>query len=137
MLSQTPLSINEVYSLAAQFIDKCPTTNIPLLPQDLVAFPKLKVIGDCQKHLALEFEGWADNTGPLELAFISGLGSKVVDIVSKEGGRKEAASPDLGTQVGLVYLLVVEKGWLGGSTGVKAGPAMCMLDFGSQGRREY
>lgn len=102
-----------------------------------MAFPKLTVIGDCRKPLTLEFEGCAQDNGEMEVAFLSGLGSKVVDIRNKEGGIKEATCPDAWDEVGLVYLLVVEKGWAGGDKGVKAGPAMLKLDFDSNGKPEY
>lgn len=41
----TPLSINEVYSLASQFITECPSTN-PKLP--VKAFPKLAAVAGPQ-----------------------------------------------------------------------------------------
>jgi hypothetical protein len=45
----TPLTLNEVYSLASQFITSCPSSNPPL---PVKAFPKLTLSPDAQSPVA-------------------------------------------------------------------------------------
>lgn len=89
----TPLSINEVYSLASQFITECPSSN-PKLP--VKAFPKLAVAADSKSPITegatvtLQTPGYTlkapEGSTQVYAAFIAVTGPTFVAATPVDGG---------------------------------------------------
>ncbi|KAF1730427.1 Protein rds1 [Beauveria bassiana] len=91
----TPLSYNEVYSLASGFIKSCPETNPPL---PVKAFPAVAVAADTKMpikagdEIVLQTPGYqlqgANSDTKIYAAFIAVTGPVFVDAVPVDGGFK-------------------------------------------------
>lgn len=126
--------IDEVYSLAAQFILSCPSTNE--LPP-LTAFPKLQATS-CDKKimagsiLVLTTPGTAApaNTGSLYAAFITVLGPIFVPVTSTNGKWETVVPKGVNGQS---YVVLTSSGTSLTDDTTLAGPAIievCSLDLG-------
>lgn len=118
----TPLTLNEVFSLAAPFIVSCPSTNAAL---PVSAFPALTVspsTPSAGQTITLAFD-CGSNTSTLYVAFFSGLSTTFVEI----NDDKSVTIP--ANLQGTVYAVVttVSTGTVTDSNTI-AGPVI--LDFG-------
>ncbi|TDL22936.1 hypothetical protein BD410DRAFT_839259 [Rickenella mellea] len=116
-----PLSLNEVFSLAAPFIVSCPSTN-PKLP--VKAFPVLNVTSSSYSaggpiNLALDTSG---QSGQLFVVFFSGLTQTVVAL---NGGS--ATIPSALDGAGTVYIVVTNANATVTDENTVAGPAILMF----------
>ncbi|KDQ20388.1 hypothetical protein BOTBODRAFT_100240, partial [Botryobasidium botryosum FD-172 SS1] len=100
----TPLSFDDVYSLAAPFIKSCPSTN-PALP--VKAFPALTTTttgsvkaGD---KLCLSSPGWNAGSSQLFVAFFSGLSTY---ISAYDASENSTMVPSELTTEGTVYAVI-------------------------------
>jgi len=123
----TPLSLNNVYTLAAAFITSCPSSN-PTLP--LKAFPTLNVTLESHSPGAegtVSYEGSSSSDGT-QLAFFSGLSTYFAPI---SGGKFQLPANITGT----AYAVVTnssDQSAVTDSTTV-AGPAIVQIHFDSNG----
>jgi hypothetical protein len=123
---QVALSLNQVFSLAAPFIDKCPPTNPPL---PVTAFPPLKFSTSNPGAVAtLTVAPPAKLAGPLYVAFLSGLDTTFVPV--KDGGK--VAIP--AALRGVVYAVLTKKKDSVKDEDTVAGPAILDIEFDSEGR---
>ncbi|KAF8068058.1 ferritin-like domain-containing protein [Lyophyllum atratum] len=121
---ETPLDMNQVYTLASAFIKSCPESNPPL---PVKAFPTLTVPPTAEgEHAKLEFEAHEDHT-QLYAAFLSGTGTVFVEINDKN----EVLIPE--GLLGLVFVLVTSDGGKVADESTVAGPTMLQFSFGSNG----
>ncbi|KAJ7646676.1 ferritin-like domain-containing protein [Roridomyces roridus] len=122
---QTPLGLNPVYTLAAQFITSCPQANAAALPL-LTAYPALAIEGKPGSTGKLTFS--AQNDGPLFVAFVSGVGAPVFQPIQK--GNKVAIPSDLR---GYVFAFVTSSNATVDDSTTVAGPAILDVVFDSRG----
>ncbi|GLB38900.1 putative ferritin-like domain containing protein [Lyophyllum shimeji] len=122
---ETPLDMNQVFTMASAFIKSCPSSNPPL---SVKAFPKLTVPPTASGARAkLEFEPSGDHK-QVFAAFISGTGT----IFTPVNDKKEVVVP--GGLIGLVFVVITsEDGKVADDTTV-AGPAMVQFLFDSSGK---
>ncbi|KII90726.1 hypothetical protein PLICRDRAFT_542772 [Plicaturopsis crispa FD-325 SS-3] len=122
-----PLSLDQVYTIAAQFITKCPSSN-PTLP--VKAFATLTVPsaapGKKVKPTFTRPDSVSSST-PLFLAFFTGLSQEFAPI----GSDGMAMIPaDL---IGTVYTVVTTSGTKADDSNIVAGPAIMNFNFNSDG----
>ncbi|RDB16652.1 Protein rds1 [Hypsizygus marmoreus] len=118
-----PLSLNEVYTLAAPFIVSCPSTNpaLPVKPFPTLTFSAKSVPGSAS---TVTFESSTASSTELFAVFFTGLSQEVVPLVD-------------GTVVipkdvrGLVYAVISTNGTMASDDNIVAGPAILEFDFGS------
>ncbi|KAJ7646657.1 ferritin-like domain-containing protein [Roridomyces roridus] len=122
---QTPLGLNAVYTLAAQFITSCPDGNAASLPT-LTPYPSLTLEGKPGSTGTLTFS--AQNNGSLFVAFASGIGAPAFQPIHNDS--KVDIPSDLR---GYVFAFVTSSnGTLDDSTTV-AGPAILDVGFDASG----
>lgn len=123
--AQTPLTFNQVYTLASAFITGCPESN-PALP--VKAFPKLAVVPATSGQTAVfDFKGEKDTK--YYGAVLVGLSTEYVEL-SHKGGKYEATLPD--GLCGPSYILVTKKNKSTADEDVVAGPVVARLPCNSQ-----
>ncbi|KIJ43115.1 hypothetical protein M422DRAFT_60331 [Sphaerobolus stellatus SS14] len=119
-----PLSLNEVFTLAASFITSCPSTN-PQLP--VKAFPSLTFSSPAPgKESTLTFNATGTSSTPLFVSFFTGLSQEFAPL--KNG--KVAIPGDL---LGTVYAVVTTNGTMADDSNIVAGPAVLSFPFNSDG----
>lgn len=118
-----PLSLDEVYTLAAQFITSCPTTN-PALP--VKAFPALTFPTSAKPGKATTATFKA-GSGDQYIAFYSGLTQKVVKV-----GSNGAVTIPEGLE-GTVYAVATTNSTTATDDNIVAGPAILNFAFNSDG----
>ncbi|KAG5633467.1 hypothetical protein H0H81_007575, partial [Sphagnurus paluster] len=121
-----PLTLDTVYTLAASFIESCPSTN-PALP--VKAFPAVS-FGSHPKPgetVSVTFKSTVDASTPLYAVFFTGLSQVAVAI--KDG--KVTIPSDLR---GTVYAVISTSDGHATDLTIIAGPAILAIDFNSQGQ---
>jgi len=123
---QTPLDLNQVYTIASSFIKSCPASN--KLPP-VHAFPALSVPANALpgKHVVLSFTASGDKQ--LYAAFLTGTGTVFakIDMSSKKVKIPEGLE-------GSVYVIVTDNGGEASDSTTVAGPALVMFGFDSEGK---
>ncbi|KAG8723147.1 hypothetical protein FRC09_004541 [Ceratobasidium sp. 395] len=123
-----PLSLNQVYSLAAAFITECPSSN-PSLP--VKAFPALTVSTASYKAgdiISVSFDSSMAKGKDTYMAFFTGLTTEFAPIQ-----KGEVTIPkDL---MGTVYAVVTTDNKTVNDDNTVAGPAILMFPFGSTVRQ--
>ncbi|PVG00971.1 hypothetical protein CPB86DRAFT_157695 [Serendipita vermifera] len=116
----TPLSLNQVYSLAAPFITSCPDSN-PTLP--VRAFPSLTVTNTPSpgSTVTFSFDNPTQNGGTLYAAFFSGLETKFAQLDSSMSTTIPAEL------IGTIYVVISTSGTAVTDDNTVAGPAI--LEF--------
>ncbi|KAK7001347.1 protein rds1 [Favolaschia claudopus] len=126
----TPLTPNQVYTLASGFIKSCPTGNARSLPT-LTAFPSLTVADDAHPGSSTTLTFNAPASPPqLFAAFISGVGAPVF-VPIESGSNKVEVPRDL---IGVVYCVVTKDGKRVDDSTTVAGPAILNFGFDSRGQ---
>ena len=120
-----PLSMDEVFSLAATFIVSCPSTN-PTLP--VKAFPNLTFPTGALpgQNVTLTFDR-GNSTAELFVAFYTGLSQEIVSIFID---NSVIIPKDLN---GTVYAVVSTNGTMASDATILAGPAELTFSFNSTG----
>ncbi|KAG8776498.1 hypothetical protein FRC12_000866 [Ceratobasidium sp. 428] len=123
-----PLSLNQVYSLAAAFITDCPSSNPPL---PVKAFPALAVptsykAGDT---ISVSFDSSMAKGKNTYMAFFTGLTAKFAPI---QNGKVTIPKDLMGT----VYAVVTTDNKNTNDDNTVAGPAILMFPFGSSARQQ-
>jgi len=125
---ETPLDLNQVYTLASTFIRSCPSTN-PALP--VTAFPPLALPSNPfpGQNIGLNFTTPSSTSGEqLYAVFLSGLGAEFVPI----NGNNEVTVPrDL---IGTVFVIVTDNNTSTSDDVTIAGPAVVQFSFNSWGQ---
>lgn len=120
-----PLSLNQVFSLAAAFITSCPDTNPPL---PVKAFPSLALASPAPgKESTLTYNATGTPSGSLFVAFFTGLDQEFAPV---ENG-KVTVPADL---VGTVYAVLTTNGTMADDSNIVAGPAILSFPFNSSGK---
>ncbi|KAG8838889.1 hypothetical protein FRB91_007326 [Serendipita sp. 411] len=114
----TPLGLNQVYSLAAPFFVSCPESN-PTLP--VKAFPALTTSAMPMPGQSVTFTFNSTQTDGLFAAFFSGLDTTFAPL----DGYKTATIPE--NLVGTVYVVISSNGTMVSDDSTVAGPAI--LEF--------
>ncbi|KAG5642793.1 hypothetical protein DXG03_002098 [Asterophora parasitica] len=124
---ETPLDMNQVYTMASQFIKSCPSSNPPL---PVKAFPKLviPIAGEGQR-VKLSFD--AQCQGRLFVAFLSGTGTVFVEL---DEDRQVRFPTGL---IGVVFVIITSDGGKVSDETTVAGPAMVHFPFDSYGTLSY
>ncbi|KZP06661.1 hypothetical protein FIBSPDRAFT_804720 [Athelia psychrophila] len=122
-----PLGLDSVYSLAAEFITSCPSSN-PVLP--VKAFPTLTFPAGAKpgSKVTLTFDK-GNSTGTCYAAFYTGTGAEYAKI---DSGDKSVTIPkDLR---GTVYAVVTTNGTASADANTVAGVAVLDFPFDSNGK---
>lgn len=120
---ETPLDMNQVYTMASTFIRSCPSTNPPL---PVKAFPLLTIPpGREGERVTATFE--APQRKSLYAAFIAGTGTIFVPLNEKN----EVEIP--GGLTGLVFVIITSDGGRVTDDTTVAGPSMLLFPFDSYG----
>jgi hypothetical protein len=119
----TPLSYNEVYTLAAQFITSCPSTNAPL---PVKAFPTLTASSKdtmikVGSTVMLATKGYKVEGGKVYAAFITILGPVFVDAKEVSGGYEVAVPKEV---AGQSYVVLTSCNTAATDDTIVAGPAV-------------
>ncbi|GLB44988.1 putative ferritin-like domain containing protein [Lyophyllum shimeji] len=122
-----PLTLDTVFSLAAPFIDQCPSTN-PELP--VKAFPTLTFPGKAEpgSPATVAFDASTPADVPLFVTFLTGLSQIVVPI--SEGNTVHIPENLIGT----VYAVVSTSDTKATDDNIIAGPAILDFAFKSNGQ---
>ncbi|KAI5117338.1 hypothetical protein M0805_001943 [Coniferiporia weirii] len=133
---ETPLDLNQAFSLAAGFIVSCPSTN-PVLP--VRAFPTLNVTSASYtpgSNITLAFNHTANGAAPtnadtpLFLTLLTGLGKLSASIWDNGNGTWSATLPE--ALQGTVYALVTDSNSTATDSDTVAGVAILEFPFNSQ-----
>lgn len=123
----TPLSLSEVYSLAAGFIKSCPSTN-PALP--VKAFPSLAIAGNppipVRGGQNIEFKAAQPITGNVYAQFISVTGPVAATICAHNGADFTITIPD-GAPAGQSYMVLTNTPDAPTDDNTVAGPAIVAI----------
>jgi len=126
---ETPLSFNQVYTIASAFITGCPESN-PALP--VKAFPKLAVApaasGEASTFDFTVPDG-ADDT-KFYAAILVGLSTQYVELTKGDDGKYSGALPD--QLCGPSYVLISNSGEATADENVVAGPIVTRLACNSK-----
>ncbi|KIJ63875.1 hypothetical protein HYDPIDRAFT_29221 [Hydnomerulius pinastri MD-312] len=124
----TPLGLNQVFTLASAVIVSCPSTNQKLPVQ---AFPALAFPAGAQPGQTVKLSYNATSTSEsLYVGFISGLNSTIVPLSSDNTVTIPA------NLQGVVFGIVVNSSTVVSDDVTVAGPAFLSFDFNSQGQDE-
>ncbi|KAF7979466.1 hypothetical protein HWV62_42283 [Athelia sp. TMB] len=131
---ETPLDVNQIYTIASSVITSCPSGNAKLLPPTIAAFPSLTIPADAMPgktvKLAYKPAKGASKSAKKYVAFISGLDTVFVPL----GSSGEVEIPkDL---YGVVFAVVTTNGTMVDDKVTVAGPAFLNFGFGSDGGPE-
>lgn len=120
-----PLSLDEVYTLAAGFIKSCPSTNpaLPVKAFPALTFPINAAPGD---KVVIEFDK-SNSPGQLYVAFFTGLSQEFAPIASD---KSVTIPKDL---IGTVYAVVSSNGTMATDATTIAGPAILEFNYNSAG----
>ncbi|EGO03185.1 hypothetical protein SERLA73DRAFT_174640 [Serpula lacrymans var. lacrymans S7.3] len=126
----TPLDLNQVYTIASGVIVSCPSTNMAL---PVKAFPALTFPASAQPSQTVQVSFSADTTpsDTLYVAFISGLESIIVPL---DQGSNAVTIPAV--LQGVVFAIVVNDSESVGDSVTVAGPAFLSFDYNSKGQDE-
>ncbi|KAI5117337.1 hypothetical protein M0805_001942 [Coniferiporia weirii] len=133
---ETPLDLNQAFSLAAGFIVSCPSTN-PVLP--VRAFPTLSIASTSYtpgSNVSLAFDRNASGAAqtnadtPLFLTLLTGLGKLSTPVRENSDGTWSATLPE--TLQGTVYALVTDNNSTATDSDTVAGVAILEFPFDSQ-----
>ncbi|KAF2871614.1 ferritin-like domain-containing protein [Massariosphaeria phaeospora] len=119
----SPLSYNEVYTLAAQFIKSCPSTNAPL---PVKAFPTLTASSKDMmiksgSMVMLATKGYKVEGGEVYAAFITILGPVFVDAKAVDGGYEVVVPKEVSGQS---YVVLTSCNTAATDDTIVAGPAV-------------
>jgi hypothetical protein len=119
----TPLSYNEVYTLAAQFITSCPSTNAPL---PVKAFPTLTASSaetsmKAGSTVTLATKGYKFEGGSVYAAFVTILGPVFVDAKAVDGGFEVVVPKEV---AGQSYVVLTSCNTAATDDTIIAGPAV-------------
>lgn len=123
---QTPLDINQVFTLAHGFIKSCPSTNVAL---PVKAFPALTLPATATpgSTVTVTYTAASDQgSKQLFVAFITGTGPQYAPI---KGGKVTIPKGLIGT----VYAVVTNDGSKVADETTVAGPTILMFSFNSAG----
>jgi rubrerythrin len=123
---EVPLSLNEVFSLAAPFITSCPSTN-PTLPVKAFAALTLSA-GNPGSTVNVTFtapSGTSSST-PIFISFYTGLSQEFAPVVD----GKVTIPGDL---IGTVYAVATTNSTAAADDNILAGPAMLEFNFDAEG----
>jgi hypothetical protein len=126
----TPLTLNEVYTLAAGFITSCPSTN-PSLP--VKAFPAFAVTTASYKAgdtVSISFDA---NGAKTYVSFTDGLTQVVVPVTGSGKSMKVQIPKQL---MGTVYAVATTDDKAATDANIIAGPAILSFPFGSSARQQ-
>ncbi|KAF8954007.1 ferritin-like domain-containing protein [Flammula alnicola] len=118
-----PLSLNQVYTLAAGFITSCPSSN-PALP--VHAFPALTLSNPVPGKKSKTVAPKSSTGTPTFIAFFSGLDKTFVPITNGEVAVPEGLS-------GQVYAMATTSGTEATDDTIVAGPAILLFERDSNG----
>jgi len=125
---QTPLTFNQVYTIASAFITGCPESN-PALP--VKAYPKLAVApaasGEASTFDFAVPEGSEDTT--LYAAVLVGLSTQYVELTQTDG-KYSATLPD--QLCGPSFVLITNSGEATADENIVAGPIVTRLACNSK-----
>ncbi|KAF8598929.1 hypothetical protein BDV93DRAFT_592558 [Ceratobasidium sp. AG-I] len=128
----TPLTLNEVYTLAASFITSCPSTN-PSLP--VKAFPAFSITTATYKPgdtVSISYDTALANGKKTYVSFTDGLAQVVVPVTGSAKSLKVKLPAGL---TGTVYAVVSTSDKAATDGTIVAGPAVLMFPFGSAARQ--
>ncbi|KZP20953.1 hypothetical protein FIBSPDRAFT_861103 [Athelia psychrophila] len=130
---ETPLGVNQIYTIASSVITSCPSGNAKLLPP-LTAFPALTLPANTMpgKNVKLAYKPakGAKTDGEKYVAFISGLTTVFVPL--PKSGRVTIPKE----LYGVVFAMVTNNGTVADDSTTLAGPAYLNFGFGSDGKAE-
>jgi hypothetical protein len=127
---ETPLSLNQVYTLASPFFVSCPESN-PVLP--VKAFPALSVTSTSSDVMAsVTFEGAQDAQGDMFGALLIGLAPTYIPITKGDDGSMTLQLPS-DVACGPAYLIVTNQNGSIADANTVAGPAPIRLPCNSAG----
>lgn len=118
----TPLGLNQVFSLASPFITSCPASN-PALP--VTAFPTLAVSGTATPGKSVKLVFNNTGSGDKFLAVFTGLSTEFAKI-----GSDNTATLPKGLQ-GTAYAVVTNNGTSATDDTTVAGPTILSFPFNS------
>ncbi|KIJ60862.1 hypothetical protein HYDPIDRAFT_31909 [Hydnomerulius pinastri MD-312] len=119
----TPLDLNQIYTLASSVITSCPSTNMAL---PVKAFPALTFPAGAAPGQTVQFTYNATSpSGTQCIAFLSGLNSTIVPI----GSNNTITIPS--NLQGVVFAIVTTSNSTVTDADTVAGPAFLSFDFGS------
>ncbi|TFY51262.1 hypothetical protein EVG20_g11083, partial [Dentipellis fragilis] len=123
---ETPLDLNQVYSLAAGFITACPNTNaaLPVHAFAPLALSSSSAVPKAGGVITLQFTPQSSNGTTLYAAFLNGPSEQVVPLDAQ--GHAEVPQGLKGT----TYVLVVNASSAVQDGTTVAGPAILDLTFG-------
>jgi hypothetical protein len=124
----SPLSYNEVYTLAAQFITGCPSSNPPL---PVKAFPTLTASSKdtpvkAGSTVMLSTKGYKIDGGQVYAAFITVTGPVFVDAKSVDGGYEATVPKDV---TGQSYVVLTSCNTAATDDTIVAGPAIVEISM--------
>ncbi|KAF8837992.1 hypothetical protein BDN67DRAFT_1071044 [Paxillus ammoniavirescens] len=122
----TPLGLNQVFTLASAVIVSCPSTNVPL---PVKAFPALTFPANARPGQTVDISYNASSTSDeLYVGFIAGLGATIVPL---DCDNKVTIPADI---EGVVFGIVISSNTTITDDVTIAGPAFLSFDFNSQGQ---
>jgi len=116
---ETPITGDDAFTLASQFIVSCPTTNPSLGLQD---FPSLNITGSPIPGQTVTVQPTATSVQPTFIAFLSGLLVQFVAI----GSNGDVTIPD--NVSGQVYAIATSSGSVLSADTTIAGPAILLVE---------
>ncbi|KAJ4467009.1 ferritin-like domain-containing protein [Lentinula aciculospora] len=122
----TPLSLNAAYTLAAQYITGCPSSN-PSLP--VSTYPSLTIANASAGQAAAVTAANNVTTEGQYVAFFSGLSTTFVQV---QGGQVVIPSGSMG----ISYAVLTNSNSTADDSTITAGVAVVQIDFNSNGIRE-
>ena len=118
-----PLSLNEVYTLAAQFITGCPKSNVALpvkaFPSIMASSKDMPIMVGSKVMLSVKDMKYS---GPVYGAFITVTGPVFVDVMAVNGGY-EITVPKAGL-AGQIYFVLTNCNTSANDDSIVAGPAL-------------
>jgi hypothetical protein len=128
---QTPLDLNQAFTIASSFIISCPPTNpnLPVIPYAQLTLPELaSARPGSTTPLQFTPPSSLDRSTPLYGAFMSGQEALIVPLAD---GGKNISIP--GNLRGVVFLLITMSTDSVDDSKIIAGPALLEFPFNSNG----